>query len=62
MKASDESAQDFHSNLQRLALEAYPNMEAREAAGDRPAVLAEKRRRKKPPNSRNIHQRNAIET
>ena len=43
MKASDESAQDFLTELQRLALEAYPDVAARLAAGGRPAVVAENR-------------------
>ena len=50
MKASEESAQDFVTELQRLALEAYPNVVARAAARGRPAAAAgdraqEKRRR-----------------
>ena len=40
LKSSEESAQDFLTYLQRLALEAYPNV-ARAAAGGRPAVAAE---------------------
>ena len=43
MKPSEESAQDFLTELQRLALEAYPNVVARAAAGGRPAVAAEDR-------------------
>ena len=43
MKASDESPQDFLTELQRLALEAYPDIQARAAAGGRPAVNAEDR-------------------
>ena len=44
LKPSEESAQDFLlTDLQRLALEAYPNIAARNAAGGRPAVLAEDR-------------------
>ena len=43
IKASDESAQDFFTDLQRLALEAYSNIKALEAAGGRPALLAENR-------------------
>ena len=33
LKSSEESAQDFLTDLQRLALEAYPNVVARAAAG-----------------------------
>ena len=61
MKFSDESLQKFLTDLQRLALQAYPNIEAQAGAGGRPAVFAENRE-KKPPSSRSIHQRNAIET
>ena len=43
MKLSDESPQNFLTELQRLALEAYPDIQARAAAGGRPAVNAEKR-------------------
>ena len=43
MEVSQESAQDFLTELQRLALEAYPNVVARAAAGGRPAVVAEHR-------------------
>ena len=43
MKVSEESSQDFLTELQRLALEAYPNIVARAAAGGRPAVNAEDR-------------------
>ena len=43
MKPSEESAQDFLTDLQRLALEAYPNVVARAAAAGRPAVAAENR-------------------
>ena len=43
MKTSDESAQDFLTDLQRLAIEAYPDVAARAAAGGRPAVVAEDR-------------------
>ena len=43
MNPSEESAQDFLTELQRLALEAYPNVVARAAAGGRPAVAAEDR-------------------
>ena len=43
MKVSDESPQDFLTELQRLALEAYPDIQARAAAGGRPAVNAENR-------------------
>ena len=43
MKASEESAQDFLTELQRLALEAYPNVAARAAGAGRPAVVAEDR-------------------
>ena len=43
LKPSEESVQDFLTDLQRLALEAYPNVAARNAAGGRPAVLAENR-------------------
>ena len=43
MKTSDESAQDFLTDLQRLAIEAYPGVAARAAAGGRPAVVAEDR-------------------
>ena len=43
MKASEESAQDFLTELQRFALEAYPNVAARAAAAGRPAVVAEDR-------------------
>ena len=40
MKPSEESAQDCLTELQRLALEAYPNVVARAAAEGRPAVAA----------------------
>ena len=43
MKVSDESPQDFLTELQRLALEAYPNVQARAAQGGRPQVHAEDR-------------------
>ena len=43
MKVSDKSPQDFFTELQSLALEAYPNIQARAAAGGRPAVNAENR-------------------
>ena len=43
LKSFEESAQDFLTDLQRLALEAYPNVVARAAAGVRPAVAAEDR-------------------
>ena len=43
MKPAEESAQDFLTELQRLALEAYPNVAHRAAAGGRPAVAAEDR-------------------
>ena len=43
LKSSEESAQDFLTDLQRLAFEAYPNVVARAAAGGRPAVAAENR-------------------
>ena len=43
MKVSDESPQDFLTELQRLALEAYPDIQARAAGGGRPAVNAENR-------------------
>ena len=43
LKPSEESAQDFLTDLQRLALEAYPNVVARAAAAGRPAVAAEDR-------------------
>ena len=43
MKSSEESAQDFLADLQRLALETYLNVVARAAAGGRPAVVAEDR-------------------
>ena len=43
LKRSEGSAQDFLTDLQRLALEAYPNIAARAAAGGRPAVVAEDR-------------------
>ena len=43
MKVSDESPQDFLTELQRLALEAYPDIQVRAAAGGRPAVNAENR-------------------
>ena len=43
MNVSDESPQDFLTELQRLALEAYPDIQARAAAGGRPAVNAENR-------------------
>ena len=41
LQTSDYSAQDFLTDLQRLALEAYPDIAARAAAGRRPAVVAE---------------------
>ena len=43
LKPSEESAQDFLTDLQRLALEAFPDIAARAAAGGRPAVVAENR-------------------
>ena len=43
MKASDESPQKFLTELQRLALEAYHDIQARAAAGGRPAVITEDR-------------------
>ena len=43
MKISDESPQDFLTELRRFALEAYPDIQARPAAGGRPAVNAENR-------------------
>ena len=43
MKNSKENAQDFLTELQRLALDAYPDIAARVAAGGRPAVAAEDR-------------------
>ena len=43
LKPSEESAQDFLSDLQRLALEAFPDIAARAAAGGQPAVVAENR-------------------
>ena len=43
MKPSEESAQDFLTELQRLALESYPNVAARAAGGGRPAIVAENR-------------------
>ena len=43
LKPAEESAQDFLTDLQRLALEAFPNIAARPAAGGRPQVLAEDR-------------------
>ena len=43
MKNSKENAQDFLTKLQRLALEAHPDIAARVAAGGRPAVAAEDR-------------------
>ena len=43
MKVSDENPQDFLTELPRLALEAYPDFQARAAAGGRPAVNAENR-------------------
>ena len=42
MKVSDESPQEFLTELQRLALKAYPDIQARAAAGGRHAVNAEK--------------------
>ena len=47
MKVSDESPQDFLAELQRLALEAYPDVQACAAEGGRPAVNAEKRAQKR---------------
>ena len=43
LKSSEESAQDFLTDLQRLALEAYPDIATRAAACGRPAVVAENR-------------------
>ena len=43
LKPSEESAHDFLTDLQRLALEAYPNVVARAAAAGRLAVAAEDR-------------------
>ena len=43
LKSSEESAQDFLTDLQRLALEAHTYVVARAAAGGRPAVAAENR-------------------
>ena len=42
-KTSEESTQDFLTDLQRLALEAYPDIAARADAGGRIAVVAENR-------------------
>ncbi|MEL7079647.1 MAG: DUF1759 domain-containing protein [Cyanobacteria bacterium J06582_2] len=43
MNKSEESAQDFLTDLQRLALEAFPDVLPRAAAAGRPAVVAENR-------------------
>ena len=43
MKPSEESAQDFLTDLQRLALESYPDVPEREEAAGRPFVEAENR-------------------
>ena len=43
LQPSEESVQDFLTELQRLALEAYPDIQARAAAGGRPAVVPENR-------------------
>ena len=43
IKPSEESTQDFLTNLQRLALEAFPDIAARAATGRRPAVAAKNR-------------------
>ena len=43
LNPSEESAQDFLTDLQRLAIEAYPNVVARAAAAGRPAVAAKDR-------------------
>ena len=43
MKPTDESDQDFLTELQRLALAAYPDNQHRPAEGGRPAVAAEDR-------------------
>ena len=43
LQHSEKSVQDFLTELQRLALEAYPDKQARAAAGGRPAVVADNR-------------------
>ena len=43
MNVSEESPQYFLTELQRLALEAYPDIQARAAAGGGPAVNVENR-------------------
>ena len=43
MKVSDENPQDFLAEIPRLALEAYPDIQTRAAAGERPAVNAKNR-------------------
>ena len=41
LKSSEESAQDFLTDLQRLPLEADPNVVAGAAAGGRPATFSD---------------------
>ena len=41
METSDESAQDFLTDKQRIVIDAYPDVAARAAAGGRPAVVPE---------------------
>ena len=62
MKSSEESAQAFLTDLQRLALEAYPNVVARANDGGRPAVAAEDRALESEKSTRSIHQWNANQT
>ena len=60
MNKSEESAQDFLTDLQRLALEAFPDVLARPAAAGRPAVVAENRLQERNQTSqRSLHQWNA---